>query len=252
MQSVMTVVTNQRRLGDRMFRASLVRRPICSLGYAGSMNPEPLVRWSGAQRDVLRGAIDGRVALADLRTLPHLYALGPLEGVRGEVTVIDGAPAIARVVDGRVTVESSFDVRACFLVYASVARWHEEHVARPLHDLSELDRYVRDMATSRGLGADLPVPFLLRGTATSTTCHVLDKRDGLPHTPERHEAAKFRFTLESLPVEAIGFYSPSHRGVFTPQDSDLHVHLKTADGRSSGHVERLRLASGWRLAVPLS
>ena len=41
-----------------------------------------------------------------------------------------------------------------------------------------------------------------------------------------------------------------HRGLSTPRDSDTHIHLKTTDGRRSGHVEELRLAADWTLAVP--
>jgi hypothetical protein len=46
------------------------------------------VRWAGAQRDVLGGDISGRVDLAELAAIPDLYGLGPLEGVRGEVTIL--------------------------------------------------------------------------------------------------------------------------------------------------------------------
>ncbi len=63
------------------------------------------VRWIGAQRDVLGGDVSGKVALASLAGLPHLYALGPRAGVTGEITVLDGVPWIARVRAGRVAVE---------------------------------------------------------------------------------------------------------------------------------------------------
>ena len=104
------------------------------------------VRWVGAQRDVLGGDIDGQV-LRSLMGVPHLYALGPRVGVSGEITVFDGTPCIARVIDGRIRLEDSADHAACFLVWDHVETWH-------------------------------------------VTFHVLDKRDGLPHTPERHEQAK--------------------------------------------------------------
>src|SRR5262245_47977809 len=103
------------------WRGVSLSTPRYSLGYIVSMSNQPVVHWIGAQRDVLHGNIGGRVALADLREHPHLYALGPLEGVRGEVSVFDGAPAISRIAEGQVVVESTFNVRACFLVYASVA-----------------------------------------------------------------------------------------------------------------------------------
>src|SRR5262245_46654222 len=212
------------------------------------MTTTSLVRWVGAQRDVLGGDIGGHIALTDLATVPHLYALGPLEGVRGEVTVFDGIPHIARVVDGRVTVESRRDVRACFLVYASVRQWREMIVASPLRDVSEIDKHLWPAAA--GWSLEGPLPFLLRGITPATVCHVLDKRDGLPHTPERHEQAKLRFAIEAQSIEAIGFHSERHRGIFTPRESNTHIHLRTTDGEWSGHVEELQLAPGWRLSVP--
>jgi hypothetical protein len=38
--------------------------------------------------------------------------------------------------------------------------------------------------------------------------------------------------------------------VFTPADSDVHAHIRAADGRVSGHLERMRLARGARIGVP--
>ena len=79
---------------------------------------------------------------------------------------------------------------------------------------------------------------------------MLDKRDGLPHNPERHEQAKVRRTLRHTVVELIGFYARQHRGIFTPRGSNVHVHLRTEDGRVSGHLETIRLAAGSRIGVP--
>ena len=56
-----------------------------------------------------------------------------------------------------------------------------------------------------------------------------------------------RFTLDDEPVVVLGFYSTAHRGIFTPADSDVHMHVKTADGRLSGHLESIVLAPGARL-----
>jgi acetolactate decarboxylase len=61
-----------------------------------------------------------------------------------------------------------------------------------------------------------------------------------------------RRTIEHTPVELVGFHSLDHRGIFTPKESNVHVHLRTEDGRISGHLEAIRLAPGARLAVPAS
>ena len=179
--------------------------------------------------------------------MPHLYGLGPLEGVLGEVSIFGGVPSIARVDRGAVVTTQTWDARACFLVWAQVPVWLERAASAPIDDLAPA---VLARACEAGLAPDRPLPFRIRGVADTATYHVLDKRDGLPHTPERHEEAKVRLTLAGAAVEVVGFHSRGHRGVFTPREADVHAHFRTADGRISGHLEAIRLAPGALVAVP--
>jgi acetolactate decarboxylase len=208
------------------------------------------VRWAGAQRDVLGGDLHGHVDLETLASTPHLYGLGPLEGVRGEVSIFGGEPSIARIEAGAVMTASTWRARACFLVWASVPVWAERALEASAPSLDDVEREVVALARATGLDPDRPFPFRVRATAVLATLHVLDKRDGLPHTPERHEQAKVRRTLEHTAVELVGFYSRQHRGIFTPKESNVHVHLRTEDARVSGHLEAIQLTPGARLAVP--
>ena len=105
-------------------------------------------------------------------------------------------------------------------------------------------------ASELGIDVTQPFPFLIYATPERATFHVLDKRDGLTHTPELHEKAKVRFVLQREPVEVIGFYSNRHRGIFTPADVSVHMHVRSADGRMSGHLEKIQLQRGATLAVP--
>ena len=204
----------------------------------------------GAQRHVLANNLRGHVALEALSAAAHLYALGPLEGLRGEVSIFDSSPSIARIRDNAITTESTWKARACFLVWADVSAWSWQLLDPTPPDLDALENPLALLAREAGHDAEEPLPFLVTGTAAELILHVLDKRDGLPHDAERHEQAKLRRTLQGEPVELIGFRSPRHRGIFTPRESNLHVHVRTADGRISGHLEAIRLAPGARLGVP--
>jgi acetolactate decarboxylase len=216
---------------------------------ASVSGPGP-VRWAGAQRDVLAGDLRGHVDLETLASTPHLYGLGPLEGVRGEVSIFGGEPSIARIEEGAVVTVPTWAARACFLVWAAVPAWAERTLEAGAPSLDDIERVVVALARETGLDPERPLPFRVRATAVLATLHVLDKRDGLPHNPERHEQAKVRRTLEHTPVELVGFYSRQHRGIFTPKESNVHVHLRTEDGRISGHLEAIGLAPGAQLAVP--
>ena len=182
--------------------------------------------------------------------MPYLYALGPLEELRGEVSIFASVPSIARIERDVVATAASWSVRACFLVWAQVPAWSERAPGGIPAGLDGIEREVVALARETGLDPERPLPFRVRATALEAALHVLDKRDGLPHNPERHEQAKVRRTLEHAVVELVGFYSRQHRGVFTPSESNVHVHLRTEDGLVSGHLEAIRLAPGARIAVP--
>jgi len=217
---------------------------------APAAGPAWAVRWIGAQRDVLAGDVSGAIDLATLAHLPHLYALGPREGLVGEVTVFDGRPSVSRVVDGGMEIDASFDHRACFLAFAIVATWDEVALVHPIDSVAMLEARLLETALARG--ATAPFPIRVTGIAEHLELHVLDKLDGLRHTPALHERAKVHFTVERSAVEVIGFWSRWHRAIFTPGDSDLHMHVRTLDDRTSGHLETIELAAGASLWLPPS
>ena len=117
-------------------------------------------------------------------------------------------------------------------------------------DEAELVAAVVSAGAARGIDVGRPFPFLVSGRADLVRFHVLDKRDELPHTPERHERAKMRGTIERERVEVVGFYSEHHRGIFTPKDANVHMHVKTTDGRVSGHLETVRWLTDATIWVP--
>lgn len=208
------------------------------------------VKWVGAQRNVLEGDISGHIALTSLSGLQNLYAVGPAERLQGEVSIFDSVASIAKIIGGALNVETGFNINACFLVYAQVSAWRAVIIPRAIADEATLETDIVKFAVELGIDVSRPFPFLLSATPKHVTFHVLDKRDGLPHNPELHEKAKVRFTLEREPVEVIGFYSNRHRAIFTPGDANVHMHVKSADGHMSGHLEEIQLEPGATLAVP--
>jgi hypothetical protein len=81
----------------------------------------------GGMRDAIM--IGRREATLDLRTLKeqsHLYGVGPIEGLTGEVTIADSRPSLARVgPDHRVHVTENFEAGAPFFVGAEVPAWRD-------------------------------------------------------------------------------------------------------------------------------
>jgi hypothetical protein len=220
-------------------------------GWVAERDAAFTVKWVGAQRNVLQGDIRGQIALASIAGLQNLYAVGPAEGLKGEVSIFDSVPSISRIVDGALKVDTNFiNVNACFLVYAQVSAWQRVTISTAIADETTLASYVVKFAAELGIDVAQPFPFLINATAERASFHVLDKRDGLLHNPELHEKAKVRFLLQNESVDVIGFYSNRHRGIFTPGDANIHMHVRSANGQMSGHLEKIQLERGATLAVP--
>jgi acetolactate decarboxylase len=206
----------------------------------------------GAQRETI---MNGKLAAAlDLRTLAerrHLYGLGPLEQLRGEATIADSRSALARVgSDGMVKVTQSFDAGVPFFVWAEVPRWIEIPIPAEIRSFEDLERFVPRAAAAAGLDAEKPLPFLVNGRQDLIEFHILNCIGDAPHNMEMHEKIKVRFELVRTKATIVGFHSTRHRGVFTPGDSNIHIHFQTPDNSQSGHIEKLKIGGGARLCLP--
>jgi acetolactate decarboxylase len=206
----------------------------------------------GAQRETI---MNGKLAAAlDLRTLAdrsHLYGLGPLEQLRGEATIADSRPALARVgPDGMVKVTQSFNAGVPFFVWAKVPRWIEIPFPTEIGSFEDLEQFIPRAAEAAGLDAEKPLPFLVNGRQDLIEFHVLNRIGDAPHNMEMHEKIKVKFELSEAEATIVGFHSTRHRGVFTPGDSNIHIHFQTPDNSQSGHIEKLNIGAGARLCLP--
>lgn len=231
-----------------------------SLGpFAASMPPDAppnrqpgyWVKSAGEMRNVmLRGNLDAHFDLSTIKGMKGLYALGPVEGLQGEITVLDGTPAITTLRDGKPKVAEGWP-KACFLVYAEVGQWKTEPIPKEVETLGHLEPFVLGAAKKAGVDVEKPFPFLVTGTPTLVKYHVVWKTDGLPHTKELHQKAKLGFEVKGREVRMLGFYSDKHQGVFTHHDSNIHVHFRTTDGNDAGHVDAATLVHPMTLHLPV-
>ena len=206
----------------------------------------------GAQREtVMHGKLAATVDLRSLANTSHLYAVGPIEQLRGEVTIADGRPALARVgPDGTVRVTESFEAGAPFLVWTEVPAWQAVPIPPAVRSFPDLEAFVPRAASSAGLDPQQPLPFLIRGQHDLIEYHVLNRVGDAPHGMEMHKKIQVVFELSQAEAIIVGFYSAPHRGIFTPMDSAMHIHLQTADNSKSGHIQKLELGKELSLEFP--
>ena len=51
-------------------------------------------------------------------------------------------------------------------------------------------------------------------------------------------------SVRQAPVQMLGFHARNARGIYTPRDSNVHLHLRTTVGSTMGHVTDFTLAPG--------
>ncbi len=218
----------------------------------------------GSLYEVMHEGVTGNVvSLERWAGVRDLYAVGALEGLRGEVTVVGGV-AVASYPEGQgVRTARGLEVareEACLLVAARVPVWRRDAVDRPIGSLDDLTALLAERAAKDGLDPEEPFPFLLVGPVQRLELHVIDGArlpGGAPDPATVHEAhlaASVRRTYETGETTLVGFYSKKHEAVFTQVGERIHVHaLVPGDQKPevTGHVDGLKLGKGAILSLPL-
>lgn len=208
------------------------------------------VEWFGSQGDFIAGKTKEPIPLERFAGLESLYAVGPLEFARGEISIFDSVPLIAEAQNGRASVSVDFYRRAAFLVYAIVENWRRATVRVAIEDTRRFEEHLLPFAVESGIDVNQPFPFSVHCHVALAVFHVLCNQSAGEYNPELHEKAKAHFLIVEESVEIIGFYSRQHRGVFTPRDSDFHMHVRTLDNRISGHLETFHSHQGMVIYLP--
>jgi acetolactate decarboxylase len=204
----------------------------------------------GSQRQTIMTG--DRAAHLDLRTLkgrPHLYGIGPIQGLTGEVTIADSRPSLARVgADRHVHVTESYEAGVPFFVWAEVSAWQTQEMPDELRTYVELERFVGQAGVKAGLTQAFP--FVMMGRPELIDFHVVNATPDTPPGMEGHQKIQMPFELHGQDVRFVGFWSSQHQGIFTPMGTNMHAHFQTLDNKASGHVQGLELAQGLTLSLP--
>jgi acetolactate decarboxylase len=189
-----------------------------------------------------KGELFGTIDLDTIAGREHLFGVGPLENLAGEITVLDGTSYISRVDSGtQITVERSFRVKAPFFVYASVGSWKERSLPRSIRTIPDLESFL-DSITQK---APRPFAFRLAGRVEGATIHVVHLPPGSEvHSPDDAHKGEQSFSLRDRDADMVGFFSTQHQGVFTHHDTYVHIHLITTDKKMMGHLDEVEFATG--------
>ncbi len=225
---------------------------------------EGMVEYVGAQRDIFKtGKASSVVSLEDLAGRKGLYAMGPVDGLDGEITIFDSKPYITQVRGKDFTLDNTLKHGAFFLVWTEQAKWKDVPVPDTVKGYVDLQAFVKAQAQAAGIDTAKPFPFLLSGTPVEIKWHInVDRTEGKPITKELFFKSKQPFVTKNEPVDIIGFYSEHHAGVFLTQytpvikegsgmQNAIHIHLVSRVSKAAGHIDDLTLGPGTVLRLPM-
>ncbi len=201
------------------------------------------VRVVGAMRNVMmKGQLYGTISLDTIANKTHLYGLGPIEYLTGEILILDGRAYKSTIKnDSTMLVEESFDLKAPFFVYANVDNWNDQVLPDSIETIPQLEQYLNKIF----IGKHSPVAFRIEGTVKSASIHVVNLPAGSKvQSPQDAHVGQVGFKIENENVTIVGFFSLKHKSIFTHHDSYLHMHLITSDKMKMGHLDKLQLKPG--------
>jgi acetolactate decarboxylase len=193
------------------------------------------VRVAGAMRNVMKqGDLTPHISLDSMQHIKNLYGIGPLDRLTGEIMIYEGHSYVAASRgESDMQVLENFEVQAPFFVYAMVDQWDEIAIPSNVKDLPTLENYLIT------LGKDV-FTFRIEGTFTTAQVHIQNLPEGTTiQSPQDAHTGQMDFSLKQMSFRAVGFYSTSHKGVFTHHDSNIHIHLITKDSEFMGHLDQL-------------
>ncbi|MCU0396596.1 MAG: acetolactate decarboxylase, partial [Cyclobacteriaceae bacterium] len=202
---------------------------------AGHQSP---IRIVGMMRNVMmKGELAGTLNLDTISNKEHLYGMGPVEFLSGEILIWDGTSYVSAVTsDTSMRVTNNFNVKAPFFAYAQITNWKEYVLPDSVHSMKQLESFLYQSFKD----AEQPFFFKLTGSIDHASIHVVNLPAGrkVRSREDAHEG-KRSYTLVDKPAEVLGFFSTGHQTIFTHHDSFLHMHLITTDKKWMGHLDEL-------------
>jgi acetolactate decarboxylase len=224
---------------------------------------EGLVEYVGAQRDIFKsGKAESVVSLEDLADRKGLYAMGPIDGLDGEITIFDSKPYITKVRGDDYTLDKTYEHGAFFLVWTEQKNWFNVPLPASVKGYVDLQKFVKEQAQKTGIDVTKPFPFLMTGTPAEIKWHInVNRTEGKPITKELFVKSKEPYVTKREPVDIIGFFSEKHSGIFLSQyapaikegsgmENAIHLHLISKTSKAAGHIDDITFGEGMVLRLP--
>jgi len=207
------------------------------------------VKVHGAMSKIMRNG--DLSAAVDIDTLErqHLFALGPVAGLKGEIMVLDGT-VYTSLRSGDTIQNVAAIPKAAMLVYGYVSEWRQIEKKVTISNLRDLEKLVEHSAKEGGVDTAQPFVFMVEAKAKQAGYHVIHWKDGVKHTLDNHKQFAIHKEEKEQEVILLGFYSKHHHSIFTHHSTNMHVHVLSKTKRIVGHLDDIVIEGPLTLLFP--
>jgi acetolactate decarboxylase len=201
------------------------------------------VKVAGEMRKIMQRADLSASISLDTMNRSGLYGLGVVEGLKGEIIILDGKCYVSSIREDETKTTKTFNIKAAMLVYQNVKAWSTTKIDRPVQTLADLERYLEDVRKKNGKSTDTPFAFQIKSVRGNINYHVINWKAGADHTMANHKQFAKTGELQGEGVTILGFYSNRHQGVFTHHGTKIHLHVLSNSSEVVGHIDNLSLTT---------
>lgn len=207
------------------------------------------VFYKGSIQSVKSRDYSAKVILEDFANKKNLYALGPVENLDGEITIMNGKYYISSVNNNQLITINSNEKKAIFLVWSEVKEWKKAtNLNKKVINIKEFQDELEKLAINSKIDLDKPFVFKVTGIIDSINYHILSPIP-LNKPNSSHRDSSKNIFKENMKGDIIGFYSKKHEGIFTHHGSFIHFHVVDDSGHT-GHIDNITLNKNVSIYFP--
>ena len=229
----------------------MIKFSICLLAFISAlMVTMPEVKVSGSMKNIMvYGNLSASINI-DTVHKTHLYGLGPVAGLKGEMMIIDGKVFSSSINDNEIIHQQNKNSRAAMLVYSTVEQWKSFKIKANVNSYAELEKLVEKTAKDNGYDMETPFTFKIDLIPQKVNYHIIDWKEGTAHTMNNHKQFAFSGMFEHKKVLLLGFYSTHHQSIFTHHTSFMHIHILDEKTQTVGHLDDLQINDALTIYLP--
>jgi acetolactate decarboxylase len=203
--------------------------------------PQPTI--VGAMKDVMwEGKLGAQIDLDSIHIKNHLFGLGPIENLKGEIIVLDGEGYSSTIdKNGKLIVNNSLTLKAPFFCYQNITQWQGKKLPDTVKTIQGIESYLSQINHPSGR----TFLFKIEAEIDSAQLHVVNLPDGVKvSSPDDAHKGQVDVKLKNRTLVLLGFYSNHHQTIFTHHDTFVHIHAISKEKDIVGHLDQVSLRMG--------